>query len=140
MGKKKLKVVIDTSVFISSVLFTGKAERILNLWKKGSFVLLMSKDVLDEYIKVLHYPKFSLNKEEIKDILDNELLPFIHPVNTVSKLKIIKNDPDDNIFFDLAIDGDADMIVSGDTHMLSVKSYKKIKIVGVNRFMEILSD
>jgi len=73
-SKKRFKIVIDTNIFISSVLFKGRVDKLVELWKKREFVFLISKDVLEEYIQVLSYPKFSLTKEEIKYIIEETLL------------------------------------------------------------------
>ncbi|OGF44831.1 MAG: putative toxin-antitoxin system toxin component, PIN family [Candidatus Firestonebacteria bacterium RIFOXYA2_FULL_40_8] len=136
MGKKevkpsdalsyKRKAVIDTNVFVSAILFRGELENIIRNWKNGTFEFLLSKEVLNEYIRVLHYPKFELNAKEIKEIIDDELLPFITPVITHSNVRVVKNDPSDDKFFTLAVDGKADVIVSGDLHILSIKKYREI--------------
>lgn len=140
MGKKKVKiprVVFDTNVVISALLFEGEASRILPLlWREKRIKFLVSKEVIEEYIKVLSYPKFSLNNEEIEYLTKEELLPFIEPVQTVRQLEIIKDDPADNKFLCLAIDGNADYIVSGDRHLLELKTFHKIKIITINKFLE----
>lgn len=146
MGKKeiipsksvsnKMKVVLDTSVFISSMLFRGKLGTIVQNWKEGTFDFLLSKEVLSEYIRVLYYPKFKLNEKEIKGIIEEELLPYITPVVTHSNIKVVKNDPSDDKFFALAVDGNADVIVSSDARILSVKKYKGIVTMSAMEFLE----
>ena len=137
-GSNKLRVVIDTNVFISSILFRGRLEVLVQNWKNGTFDFLLSKEVLNEYIRVLHYPKFEITPIEIKEIIDEELLPFITPVVTHANIKAVKKDPADDKFFSLAIDGKADVIVSGDVHVLSVKKYKTITVLSPTDFIEML--
>ncbi|MFH1073479.1 MAG: putative toxin-antitoxin system toxin component, PIN family [Candidatus Firestonebacteria bacterium] len=149
MGKKKItpacthisekkKVVIDTNVFVSAVLFCGKLEIIVQNWKNGAFDFLLSKEVLNEYIRVLQYPKFKLKPKEIKGIIDDELLPYITPIITHSNVKVVKNDPSDDKFFSFAVDGAADLIVSGDMHIISIKKYKGIETLSARTFIERL--
>ncbi|OGF47123.1 MAG: putative toxin-antitoxin system toxin component, PIN family [Candidatus Firestonebacteria bacterium RIFOXYC2_FULL_39_67] len=135
---KKLKVVIDTNVFISSVLFRGKLEVLVKNWKNGTFEYLLSKEVLNEYIRVLHYSKFEINSVEIKEIVDEELLPYITPVVIHTNIKVVKKDPADDKFFALAIAGKADVIVSGDIHVLSIKKYKAIAVLSPLDFIKML--
>jgi len=135
MKSNVIKVAIDTNVLISAVLFKGEPAKLLELWKKSDLKFLISRQVLKEYIKVLSYPKFRLSDEEIKYILEEELLPFVDPVNVVSKVDIIKEDSDDNKFIALAIDGNADYIISGDVHLLRLKKFKGIDIVSVKEFL-----
>lgn len=130
------RVVIDTNVVVSALLFGGEINKIVSLWQKKKIVLLASKEVIEEYIKVLSYPKFNLEKEEIEYIVKQEILPFIKPINASTKIKIIKDDPSDNKFISLAVDGHAQYIVSGDKHLLKLKNYQKIKIITAKQFLE----
>jgi uncharacterized protein len=59
MGKiKKIRAVIDTNVIVSAILFGGIPGKLISLWKSGRITPLATKDMIDEYIKVLAYPKF----------------------------------------------------------------------------------
>ena len=142
MGKKKIiRAVIDTNVFISSILFEGIAQQLIDCWKKAKFIFLLSKPILEEYIKVLSYPKFDLLQDEIKEIIEEQLLPFVEVVVIKSSVSVIKEDPFDNIFLSTALDGKADFIVSGDKHLLSLKEYRGIRIIELKNFLKkIVSD
>jgi len=129
------KAVIDTNVFISAVLFAGTASRLVTLWQGRRIIFLLSSEVLQEYIKVLTYPKFHLLESEIKHIIEQELLPFINPIMVTSSIKQIKEDPADNKFLALAIDGKADCIISGDKHLLALKQFHHIKIMTITHFL-----
>lgn len=133
-----LKVVLDTNVFISAVLFKGISNQLVNHWQNKNFKFLLSKEILNEYIKVLHYPKFKLNKLEIKEIIKNELLPYITPLKVKTKLNIIKEDFFDNKFICCAVEGKANFIISGDKHLLQIKKYKSISIVKIEEFLKIV--
>jgi putative PIN family toxin of toxin-antitoxin system len=138
VGQEQIRrVVIDTNVFISAVLFGGRVDGIRQLWQRKKIVYLISGDVLKEYIKVLAYPKFNLTEEEIHYIIDEELLPYVTPVEVKSNIKYIKEDHDDDKFLSLAVDGHADYIISGDKHLLDVKEFQNTKIITVREFLEI---
>ncbi len=132
---EKLRVVIDTNIFVSAILFKGSANKVVNLWQKNKFIFLMSQEILNEYIKVLSYPKFRLTGGEITHIIEEEILPFINPVAVKTPVAIIEKDPSDNKFLSLAAEGKADRIVSGDKHLLELGEFRKIKIVSLQSFL-----
>lgn len=136
MGKiKKHRVVVDTNVFISAILFGGIPGEIITLWKNGRITPLLSKEILDEYIKVLTYPKFNLTEEEINYILHGEILPFFQAVVPKLGRKIINDDPSDDKFIHCAETGKAHTIISGDHHLLNLKTYQKIRVQSPSKFL-----
>lgn len=61
MGEVEItRVVIDTNVIVSSILFGGAPGELIPLWKAGIIRPLISADILNEYLKVPTYPRFSL--------------------------------------------------------------------------------
>ena len=124
----KIKVVIDTNVFISAILFGGTPGELIPLWKTDQINPLFSKPILDEYLKVLAYPKFRLSESEINYILYVETLPFFDVVFPSSSGKIVDNDTTDDKFIHCAKSGKARVIISGDHHLLNLKSYQNINI------------
>ena len=139
----KLGVVLDTNVLISALLFSGLPNKLVTLWQEGRIVLLVSKEVLMEYFRVLAYPKFGLTQEEIKDLITETVLPYVETVTVKGRAggtypPVIKEDPADDKFLFLAVDGQARYIVSGDKHLLSLKKYRGIEILPVRSFLELL--
>lgn len=137
MKAKKKRIVLDTNVVISTLLFGGELDEIRRLWQKKKITILVSREVLEEYIKVLAYPKFSLTEEKIKSVLKEELLPFVTTVRVRSRISHIKDDPEDDKFLALAVDGSADYIVSGDKHLLNLSEFQTIKIKTVKEFLTL---
>ena len=130
MGKKELRVVLDTNVILSSLLFGGRLEFIRKAWKEGRLKLLFSEETFEELVKVLHYPKFTLAEEEIDFLLYAEILPFSETVEV--KLKVEKEvcvDKEDIKFLECAVSGRADFVVSGDKDLLSIREIEGIKII-----------
>jgi putative PIN family toxin of toxin-antitoxin system len=108
------------------------------LWQEKQFVLLISKDVLLEYYRVLAYPKFGLAPEEIKDLIAESVLPYVESVTVGLHAPVICEDPADDKFLFLADDGRARHIVSGDKHLLSLGTYHGIEILPVRSFLETI--
>jgi len=49
---------------------------------------------------------------------------------------VIKDDPEDNKFIEAAVDQAADLIVSGDQHLLKLREYQGIKIITPAEFLK----
>jgi len=132
------KIVLDTNVFLSAVLFRGPTNRLVALWQKGAVSVLMSSEVLKEYAKALSYPKFKLTRDEVRGIVEQELLPYVFPVKVKDSLNIITEDRSDNKFLELAEAGKAGYILSGDKHLLDLRDFYGIKIVKPAEFFDLL--
>jgi putative PIN family toxin of toxin-antitoxin system len=139
MGKIESKrVVIDTNVIVSALLFGGVPSKLVPLWKNGDIRPLASKEVIDEYLKVLAYPKFELSEGEINFILYHEILLYFEAVETEPGPVIIPDDPSDDKFIRCTEAGKARIIISGDDHLLALKFYRGIKILTPSQFLEHL--
>jgi len=136
VGKVKVKrVVIDTNVVISAFLFGGGPGELIALWKSGRIQPLASKEIVDEYLRVLTYPKFRLTPEEINFILYQEILPHFGIVRAKPGRVIVGDDPSDDKFIRCAEAGKAKTIVSSDHHLLRLKSFGAIRILTPARFL-----
>jgi putative PIN family toxin of toxin-antitoxin system len=137
VGKKKAvkRLVLDTNVLISSLLFRGEASRIVALWQKGKIVPLISKETFDELRAVLEYPKFSLSRAEIQSIIEDEILPFFEVVEVQENVRGVCRDPDDDKFISCAVSGEADWIVSGDKDLSDLAKYQSVRIIHVSEFI-----
>ena len=103
MGSKKIiRVILDTNVVVSALLFGGQPERLLDLWKKGKILPLCSKEIIDEYLKVLSYPKFQLTEEEVSYLLTQEILPWFEVVEVPEGKPYVEADPEDDKFISLS--------------------------------------
>jgi putative PIN family toxin of toxin-antitoxin system len=130
----KQSIVLDTNIFISGYLWSGKPRQTIRLIKSGDFVLLYCRGSIDELVRVLS-SKFRLSAAEIyKIVLD--IRNIGKQITISSKEYPIIEDPTDNLFINLAIDGNAKIIVSGDSHLLKLEKYKGIEIISVSEFLE----
>jgi len=130
------RVVFDTNVLVSGYLWRGSARKALEKVRSGEWILVVSTDAINELIRVLAYDKFGLTPSEIQPIIQ-DLTTFSEFVAVKTQVKIIKSDPTDNIFLALAIDGQADVIVSGDHHLTNLKKFKGIPIIPVRKFLDL---
>jgi putative PIN family toxin of toxin-antitoxin system len=140
MGKrpKKIKrVVLDTNVLISALLFKGELSRVVGLWQKGKIIPIISKETFDELRTVLEYPKFSLSRAEIKSLIEHEILPFFEVVNVSKHIKGACRDPGDDKFISCAISANVDCIVTGDKDLSDLKKYQSVRIIHTSDFIKM---
>ncbi len=55
-----------------------------------------------------------------------------------TKVDMIKQDPSDNKFLSLAVDGKAECLISGDKHLLELKKFRKTKIIPIGDFLRLI--
>lgn len=133
------RAIIDTNVFVAALLFEGECSRLVPLWQGRRFVYLLSRPILDEYLRVLSYPKFELTDKEIKVLISEDLLPYVEVVQ-VKDVKVPRlKDRDDEKFIQAALSGNADYLVTGDSAVLELKRVKKVKIVSPIDFLRSLT-
>ena len=116
------RVVIDTNVVVSGLLFGGKPGEIVALWKKRKIKPLSSGEIIQEYLRVLAYPRFQLTEAEIDFILTQEILPLFQVIDVKEGKSFIRQDPSDDKFIWCALAGKAECIISGDLHLLGFKA------------------
>ena len=105
-------------------------------WRTHRCLPLLSQEIFDEYLRVLTYPKFQLSSSEIKRVLEHDFLPYAEFVRVTSQVEVIAADPSDNKFLACALDGRADVVVSGDRHLLTLKRFHGIAIVTARQFRD----
>jgi putative PIN family toxin of toxin-antitoxin system len=134
-----LRVVFDVNVLVSSLITRGKPRELWFKVRRKGFTLILSKEIISEFVKVMSREKFSryVNEEDLKVFLQ-ALYETALPVKTKSRFKIVKEDPEDDMVLRTAYDSKADYIVSGDKHLLSLREFKGIRIVSVNEMLKIL--
>ncbi|MCL5056073.1 MAG: putative toxin-antitoxin system toxin component, PIN family [Firmicutes bacterium] len=141
MGKKKpIRVVLDTNIIISALLFDSFLSEIVNWWKTNKIIPLISKETFDELVKVLTYPKFSLTEKEIKSILEDEILPYFEIVTVKKKIMVKCRDTEDEKFVQCAVSGKADFVISGDKDLCSMGNWKFIQILSWTNFLKITAN
>lgn len=131
-----MRVVLDTNVLISALLFAGVTSDLVPLWQKDAITVLLSREILDEYLRVLAYPKFELSEHEIKGLIEQELLPFVQVIKPGTRIRVVRRDPSDNKFLECAVAGKAAVVISGDKDLLALRHYRRVRIQTPARFLE----
>ncbi len=135
-GKKnpEVKVVLDTNVYISAILFGRKPEEIRKLFQEGEIELLVSEAIIAEMAGVLR-KKFDWESWQISQVI-NEIRETAILVIPHQTLSVIKKDEDDNRALECAVEGKAHHIISGDKrHVLPPKEYQGVKILPPAQFL-----
>lgn len=138
MSGRKIKVVLDTSTFISGFFWKGNEYQLLKLIENNKIKLYITKEILFEIEEVLKKPKFK-NIIFKSGLTINEIINLIITISNLIENKHTINvcrDKSDNKFIECAVSCSADFIISGDNDLLSLKRYRKIKIVKTIEFLK----
>jgi putative PIN family toxin of toxin-antitoxin system len=129
-----LRVVLDTNVLISAILFGGKPRQILEKAIRGEIRLSISEPILEELSGVLRRSKFDYSPEMIQFIL-TELTGIADFVNPSEAIDIVLEDPDDNRILECAVEAEANYIITGDFHLLKLSRYRNIEVLNGIEFL-----
>jgi len=138
-----LKVVLDTNVFVSSLLVkTGLPAQVLNSWRKRQYLLIISPSIVAEIQATLSYPrirrKYAVTDQDVEqlvNLLEQDALVVPGKAETAGA---IPQDPTDEMVLACAVEAGADLIVSGDRHLLDLGAYRDIPVLTVREFLERL--
>ena len=133
------RVVLDTNVVLSALLFGGGMSRRVRVgWQAGRFTPLASTATVAELVRVLGYPKFGLSAGEQEELLA-DYVPWVQVVRIPSPPKAAPacRDPFDLPFVHLAIAGKARALVSGDRDLLALAGARGLcAVLNVSAFCE----
>ncbi len=130
-----MKVVLDTNVFISGIVFGGYSREILEAIIEGKIILFISENIINEVKDVLQRKKFNFSLSITRQII-NEIDAISEFIIPRKSHHVVMRDPDDNIIIDCAVEAKADYIITGDEDILVLKNFKDIKIVNPRDFVE----
>jgi putative PIN family toxin of toxin-antitoxin system len=142
VDKKLPRLVVDTNVIMSAIISTeGVPAQILKALRKNKAVLLVSDSVVQEYLEVLEYPKIQkykkIDAEHVRD-LSSFLLTLTERVELLIDVRR-SPDPDDDKFLSTAVNGKADLLITGDKEdLLALKEIEGIPIVSARAALEML--
>jgi uncharacterized protein len=141
MGQKRKitpKVVLDTNVLVSALLFKGSLSKMVDLWKAGRIKPVFSRPTFQEFKTVLTYPKFALTPNEILILLEEEVLPYFEVVKVIKEVKGTCRDPGDDMFLSCALASEANFIVTGDEDLLVLDQFATVRIINPAEFVHYL--
>lgn len=133
-----MKVVLDTNIWVSAIIWGGIPEKITDLQQNQLITIAMSEELLREL-------ENTFNKKKIKPKLNALNLELYSVINLVRESVIFYpitelnvpelRDPDNNIILVTAIASNADVIVTGDQDLLMLIEYQKIPIMTPKNFL-----
>jgi uncharacterized protein len=129
----QLKVVLDTNVFISAAILGRVCEDVVQTCRFSNIEVFISKEIISE-IKNKLLEKFQWNEEQVGIFLES-ILEFCNIEEVIEKISFIKDDPDDDKILETAVSGKCDFIISGDKHLLRLRTYEEIKILNPSDFL-----
>lgn len=131
------RVVLDTNVLVSAIIWGGKPrELLLKLLKQH--VVISSPRMLAELTDVLARYEIIVESAQARQFI-RDLTEQAKIVKDTARFKLVIEDPDDNFILDAAYSGKADYIVTGDKHLLAIGEIQKTKILTVAELLEIIS-
>lgn len=138
------RIVIDANVFASALINPRGLPGVIisRVIKDKDWRLLLSQSIIEELERILFYPKvrarIPLSNEEIDMWLTALQLIARITVPRFNYPVLAKEDPDDDHYLITAIEGKAQVVISGDKHLLDLKTYQGIKIMKPADFLSDL--
>lgn len=134
MAAKKTRIILDTNLWISFLL-SQKFSKLDKLLLNGKIKLLFSEELIEEFLSVVKRPKLKkyFAESDVQKLLKtiNEVAEFIDVKSDVS----ICRDEKDNFLLSLALDGNADFLITGDKDLLVLKKIEQTSIVTIQEYL-----
>ena len=120
------RITADSNIYISALNFGGKPLRVLELARAGEIELAISNAIITETSRILHH-KFYWTPEDVADAVE-QILRFTTYVHAEYMLDVVPVDPDDNRVLECALKAVSDTVVTGDTDLLVLGTFRGISI------------
>jgi len=137
-----MKIVVDTNVVLSGLLWRGPPNQILKWAREGILEILACEETTAELRRALRYKRFSKRMSALETTPAEVLAYYMNLVLFVPTPEIIPEqiieDPFDNLFLALASDNRARLIISGDKHLLELEEYQRIQIVTPSEACQVI--
>jgi len=138
-----LKATLDTNVFVSSLLVkTGLPARLPDAWRERRYLLVTSPAIMAEIQATMNYPrirrKYPISDEDVQQLialLEQNALVVSGDADVAGA---VPEDPADEQVLACAVAAGADVIVSGDRHLLDLGQFRGIPILTIRQFLERL--
>ncbi|MBM3342990.1 MAG: putative toxin-antitoxin system toxin component, PIN family [Betaproteobacteria bacterium] len=138
-----MRLVLDTNTVISGLLWNGPPRKLLDAAISGNVELHTSAVLVTELRDVLAYPRFAQRLTVSNESVDRCVERYLSIAALTASATIdgaVIADPDDDHVIACALAAQADLIVSGDSHLLNLKHYQNIRIVKPAQALLIVGD
>lgn len=133
-----MRVVLDTNIWLSGLLWGGVPDQILQLVEQGEIEAIGSEEILDELQKTLQRPKLQKRLKQLEITADSVML-IVRQTMTVVRIEILEipglRDLKDAIIVASAVSGHADLIITGDQDLLVLREFSRIQILSPRDFL-----
>lgn len=132
MVGRKIRVVLDTNILVSAIVFGGTPKKILDMVLGDKLIGVTSVSLMAGLSEVVH-KKFPFRNAELEYLEEQMKVDF----EIVRPRKILKvaRDIDDNMVLEGAVAGECDFVVTGDKDLLDLKNYREIRILTPGEFL-----
>ncbi|TQQ81597.1 putative toxin-antitoxin system toxin component, PIN family [Halonotius roseus] len=130
-----LRVVFDTNVLVSAIGFGGKPWDCLVLAFVGDVEMVTAEAAIAEFERVLGYDRLPFTEAE-REQYPALIRAEATVVDPDASIQVIDDDPDDDLFLEIALEAEVDYIVSGDPHLTDLGAFRDIDIVSPSEFLE----
>jgi putative PIN family toxin of toxin-antitoxin system len=127
------QVVFDTNIWISGLLWRGKAYQCLLLARSGLVQPVYCLPMLSELTQKLREP-FGFTENQIHAVV-YDYRRMAQRVEISGDVCVVSDDPDDDKFVECAIVSGASAIVSGDRHLLDLEEYQGIRVFSAAAYL-----
>lgn len=134
-----MRLVLDTNIVASGLLWDGTPARLIDAAQAGTIEIYTSRILLAELTRILKRAKFAKAIETSGVGLEGLVLGYSELAILVQPMPIpptILADPDDDHVLACALASDAELIVSGDKHLLGLGAFKGIEIITAAQALE----
>ena len=132
-----LTAVADTNIYVSAFNFKGTPAQVLEGAQEGRFRIVISDEILNEITRVLQR-KFLWHGVKLAQVRPT-ILAFAELVEPQQRIDAVAADPDDNAILECAVQAGAEYIISGDSHLLDMKTFRSIRILSAREFIAVLA-
>lgn len=139
-----IRAVVDTNVLVSGFISPSSHPRqIFRRWRAGDFVLVTSHGIIEEVSHTLYSPRIQVKYHLTQNDIQAFVLALRHQGDCVSgelALSGVAPDPGDDKVIACAVEGKADLIVTGDKALQRLGRYEDIRIISAESFTGLLSE
>jgi len=133
----KIRIVLDSNVILSAALFKGSTPR--QALDKASITgqILMSNEIIEELTDIFNRPKFDrYSSKQLRNEFLHDFLAIVENVQIVEKIAACRDRKDDK-FLELAVNGKANYIITGDQDLLVLNPFQDIEIISVSDYLSL---
>jgi putative PIN family toxin of toxin-antitoxin system len=140
-----LRAVLDANVLVSALIRPKgpPGQIVVRLLRDRAFTPVTSPAILTEVRRSLAYPrvrKHLIASDEDLDLWVASLALVGEPVEGRLRIAVVAEDPADDKYIIAALEGRAQFIVTGDTHLVALKTYEGVRMVTPRVFLGLLKD